>query len=66
MAELSLQGRLDLPTKQAVARAFQTAAVDHLEEKLVLALQECKNKNIPVRTVVVSGGVASNNFLRQR
>jgi len=57
---------LTLPVKRAVARGFQIAAVGHLEEKLFLGLNYCKDENIPVRSVVVSGGVASNAFLRER
>ncbi|KAF8197966.1 glycoprotease family-domain-containing protein [Pholiota molesta] len=57
---------LDIPMKKSIARAFQTAAVGHLEDKLVLALEWCKHQNIDIQSIVVSGGVASNMFLRQR
>ncbi|KAF9467255.1 Gcp-like domain-containing protein [Collybia nuda] len=57
---------LDMATKLALARTFQTAAVAHLEEKLVLAYEWCVTQNIEVCDVVVSGGVASNQFLRGR
>lgn len=57
---------LDTQTKLALARAFQTAAVAQLEEKLTLGLKWCAQKGVQVRHVVVSGGVASNNFLRTR
>jgi N6-L-threonylcarbamoyladenine synthase len=59
-------GELDAPTKLALARAFQTAAVSQLEEKLLLALHWCRQNGIVIRDIVVSGGVASNKFLRQR
>lgn len=59
-------GHLDMATRRALARAFQTAAVAHLEEKLVLALDWCSEQDIEVRDVVVSGGVASNQFLRDQ
>ena len=58
-----------------LARAFQTAAVKQLEEKVVLALKWCKERETQpsasdsvgmVKHVVVSGGVASNMFLRKR
>lgn len=52
--------------KKAIARAFQSAAVGHLEEKLVLGLELCKQKGVFVQDVVVSGGVASNQYLRER
>jgi N6-L-threonylcarbamoyladenine synthase len=57
---------LDLPTKLALARGFQTTAVSQLEEKLGLGLKWCERQNVLVRHVVVSGGVASNTFLRGR
>jgi len=59
-------GDLDEPTKLALARAFQTAAVSQLEEKLLLGLHWCRQNGIRIRDIVVSGGVASNKFLRQR
>ncbi|KAF9529287.1 glycoprotease family-domain-containing protein [Crepidotus variabilis] len=57
---------MDIATKRAIAREFQTAAVGHLEEKLVLGLNWCRKRDIHVRDVVVSGGVASNSYLRER
>ncbi|KAG6906217.1 hypothetical protein DXG01_015156 [Tephrocybe rancida] len=53
-------------TRHSMASAFQTAAAAQLEEKLALALGWCASQHIPVRDVVVSGGVASNAFLRER
>lgn len=57
---------IDEATKVAIARAFQVAAVGQLEEKLGLGLKWCLNQRVPVRHLVVSGGVASNQFLRDR
>jgi N6-L-threonylcarbamoyladenine synthase len=59
-------GDLDGLTKLALARAFQTAAVSQLEEKLLLGLHWCRQNGIVIRDIVVSGGVASNKFLRRR
>jgi len=59
-------GELDTATKLALARAFQAAAVNQLEEKLFLALHWCRQNGIVIKDIVVSGGVASNKFLRQR
>lgn len=59
-------GDLDGPTKLALARAFQTAAAGQLEEKILLGLRWCRQNGIIVRDVIVSGGVASNKFLRER
>lgn len=54
--------------KIALARAFQTAAARQLCAKLTLSLQklELKGVNVRVRDVIVSGGVASNIFLREK
>lgn len=59
-------GDLDDPTKLALARAFQAAAVGQLEEKVLSALYWCRQNGVAIKDVVVSGGVASNKFLRQR
>lgn len=59
-------GELNDPTKLALARAFQTAAVGQLEEKLLLGLHWCRQNGITIGDVIVSGGVASNRFLRER
>ncbi len=52
--------------KLAVARAFQRAAAAHLEEKIAIALKQCHRKGFDIRHLVMSGGVASNMFLRSR
>ncbi|KAA1474343.1 peptidase M22, glycoprotease [Dentipellis sp. KUC8613] len=57
---------LDVPTKRALAREFQRAAVAQLEEKVQLGFDFCRRKGFEVRHVVVSGGVASNSYLRER
>jgi N6-L-threonylcarbamoyladenine synthase len=57
---------LDDSTKRALAREFQRAAVGQLEEKLRLALFWCTMHGVEIRHVVVSGGVASNMYLRER
>ncbi|KAH9928055.1 glycoprotease [Amylocystis lapponica] len=59
-------GAVGTREKRALARAFQRATVGQLEEKLGLALAQCRREGVCVRHVVVSGGVASNMFLRER
>ncbi|KAM5530090.1 hypothetical protein V8D89_016242 [Ganoderma adspersum] len=61
-----LEGALDERTKLALARSFQKAAVGQLEEKVVLGMRKCAQEGIAVRSLVVSGGVASNAYLRER
>ncbi|KAI0955487.1 hypothetical protein AcW1_007055 [Taiwanofungus camphoratus] len=58
-------GVVDEQTKYALACAFQKAAVAQLEEKLALGLQKCQRQGVEIQHVVVSGGVASNSFLRE-
>jgi N6-L-threonylcarbamoyladenine synthase len=57
---------LTLHNRLAIARMFQKSAFEQIEEKLRLVLRECRKKSILVRHLVVSGGVASNSYLRQR
>ncbi|KAI0737658.1 peptidase M22 glycoprotease [Daedaleopsis nitida] len=60
------RGTLDERTHLGLARSFQRAAVAQLEEKLTLGMQLCAREGVAVRGLVVSGGVASNVFLRER
>ncbi len=60
------RGELDERTKLGIAKSFQIAAVAQLEEKLVLGMRKCAQEGVKIRSVVVSGGVASNVFLRER
>jgi N6-L-threonylcarbamoyladenine synthase len=57
---------LDTATKRALAGGFQTAAISQLEEKVALALKWCRDQGYGVKHLVVSGGVASNSYLRNR
>lgn len=50
--------------KRDIAAAFQRAAVSQLEQKITLLLQATPEVNYS--SLVVSGGVASNQFLRNR
>ncbi|KAF8320785.1 glycoprotease [Clavulina sp. PMI_390] len=56
----------DPGAKAAIAYAFQEAAVLQLEKKIALALRMCQQHGVQVSTLVASGGVASNKFLRNR
>ncbi|KAI0780293.1 glycoprotease [Fomes fomentarius] len=60
------RGEIDERTKLGIAKSFQNAAVAQLEEKLVLGMRKCAQEGVKIRSVVVSGGVASNVFLRER
>ncbi|TDL25975.1 peptidase M22, glycoprotease [Rickenella mellea] len=66
LERIKREGALTIGFKVGVARAFHEAITVQLEEKLVLALRQCAKNGISVRHVVVSGGVASNGFLRNR
>ena len=58
--------KIDETMKRSIARAFQTSVARQLEDKVVLALDLCRKHKIPINALVVSGGVASNTFLRKR
>lgn len=52
--------------RRDVAREFQREAVGQLVRKTRWALGQCQERGCIVRHVVVSGGVASNQYLRAR
>lgn len=54
------------PHKVALARAFQDAAARQLCAKLILGFKQLAMRDIKPKHVVVSGGVASNSFLREK
>lgn len=54
----------DEDRKHAIAATFQSVAVGQLEEKVTLALR--KLEGVELTSLVVSGGVASNLYLRER
>ncbi|KAG6269373.1 hypothetical protein E4U47_004163 [Claviceps purpurea] len=55
----------DIPQRRCLARHILRAAFQHLASRLVLALQDIPGLSRDVaRTLVVSGGVASNQFLK--
>ncbi|KAG9302524.1 hypothetical protein G9A89_007228 [Geosiphon pyriformis] len=54
----------DLQVKRDIAAAFQFTAIQHLINKLVLAFEWCKKRNISLTALVVSGGVARNKAIR--
>lgn len=58
--------KLDDRRRWVVARAFENAAFSQLELKLQGALDWCEESGIRPKSLVVSGGVASNINLRQR
>lgn len=58
--------KIELPERYALASEFQRAATGQLEEKLLLAINQCKSTGIPIRHVVMSGGVASNQYIREK
>lgn len=60
------RGVLDERARLGLARSFQKAAVAQIEEKLVLGMRLCRREDVRVRALVVSGGVASNQYLRER
>ncbi|KAI0344628.1 glycoprotease [Trametopsis cervina] len=57
---------LNSATRVRLAQSFQTGAIRQLEKKLKMGLHLCRQQDIHIRNVVVSGGVASNSLLRSR
>ncbi|KAF8319584.1 Gcp-like domain-containing protein [Cantharellus anzutake] len=66
VANLKGNGPLRRDTQSSIAYSFQVAAIDQLREKLSLALDLCRRRSTTITTVVISGGVASNKYLRSR
>lgn len=62
--ELDKTDAADLCQKHAIASAFQAAAVGQLEARVKQALSNLSQ--LQLSSLVVSGGVASNMFLRAR
>ena len=62
--EVEAKSPLGLEDKRVMAAAFQNSAISQLEEKITLALQQ--SKEVPLSSLVVSGGVAANAYLRRR
>lgn len=58
--------RMTLDERRNIAAAFQKSAVAQLEEKLKLGLDQCVRLGVNPRFIVVSGGVASNTYVRER
>ncbi|KAG0180994.1 hypothetical protein DFQ29_009602 [Apophysomyces sp. BC1021] len=68
MSRLTESEGVDIKRPQDVsdlAAAFQVVCIQHIEQKLHLALQSEIQKK-PLTALVVSGGVASNTFFRTR
>jgi tRNA A37 threonylcarbamoyltransferase TsaD len=65
----NLKLRIPHDLARAMARRFQEAAVGHVVQKVEMALDMLENDpslSLPIRTVVASGGVASNMYLRAK
>ncbi|KAJ1304333.1 hypothetical protein OPQ81_005491 [Rhizoctonia solani] len=57
---------MSLDERRNIAASFQKAAIGQLEEKLKLGLKKCLQLDVNPGSIVVSGGVASNSYLRAR
>lgn len=55
---------MSLEERQALGRAAIGTAFEHLASRTVIALQSLQVANQPISSLVVSGGVAANPFLR--
>ncbi|KAF8909898.1 peptidase M22 glycoprotease [Mucidula mucida] len=52
--------------KTGCGEGVYEVVIDHLEAKLLVGIKECRRLDLPVRHLVISGGVASNQYLRSR
>lgn len=60
--EVRDQNEVSIDERRHMARELQRVAFEHVASRLLLHLSSSDAK--PVNTVVISGGVASNNFMR--
>ena len=65
-AQLRMEQREGPAVDLLLGDGFQRAAVGQLEAKLVLGMQQLAAQGVKVKSMVVSGGVASNSYLRER
>ncbi|CAJ1949782.1 unnamed protein product [Sphenostylis stenocarpa] len=63
---ISLTSKEDRLSRADIAASFQRIAVLHLEERCERAIQWALKMEPSIRHLVVSGGVASNQFVRAR
>ena len=50
--------------RRALARESMQVVFEHLSSRAVMALQQLRSQGVQINTLVISGGVASNSFLR--
>lgn len=55
-----------LAAHRMLGRMFQDAVFRHVTDKVALALKWCRKQEVSVRALIISGGVASNQLLRDR
>jgi N6-L-threonylcarbamoyladenine synthase len=64
LSSLSASARTALQADMSAS--FQQAVIGHLTDKLTLGFKWCRKHEIAVHSLVVSGGVASNQAIRSR
>jgi len=65
-AEKLPEGAFQAADLNDLCAAFQTAACDSLIDRCKRAIQQVRDENEPVTTLVVAGGVAANKTIRAR
>ncbi|KAK6331590.1 hypothetical protein TWF718_002139 [Orbilia javanica] len=55
----------EIDERKALSREVMRRCWEHLASRVVMTLGSLQKKDVDIKTVVVSGGVASNNFLRE-
>ncbi|EHY59385.1 Mitochondrial tRNAs modification protein [Exophiala dermatitidis] len=61
---LARQNQMDEEERVLLARSALATAFEHLASRMILALETLQNQGVDISTLVVSGGVAANDFLR--
>lgn len=63
---IARDGSLNQQIVADIAASFQATAIKHLDQKLELCMKYCITNNIGIKSLVASGGVASNLAIRAR
>ncbi|KAF3084981.1 hypothetical protein TWF569_003784 [Orbilia oligospora] len=55
----------EVDERKALSREVMRRCWEHLASRVILTLESLRGKDVDIETIVVSGGVASNAFLRE-
>ncbi|RVD84849.1 uncharacterized protein DFL_003187 [Arthrobotrys flagrans] len=58
-------GWAEIDERKALSREVMRRCWEHLASRVIMTLESLREKDVDIETVIVSGGVASNRFLRE-